>query len=514
MYMGEYCRVLIIDDEFITRQGIKHMMLWEKEGFQVVGEASNGQEGLELIEQVQPDIVLADIVMPILNGIEFSLILREKYPHIQLIILSSYDDFEYVKAALLNGAVDYILKPTLGTELLLETLNKAVRNIPGFKLTKSEDISLKKQLERYLSGYQEGLDETLFHESLPYMQFRILGIDIKSACGNSRKQIGRIRDWIHESYRNQEVYKHVSALVEEEVLCYVFNYRRKEEAELLKDIQDSVRKIAQLEENVLFVISGPFGELQQVKERYDQGIRPCVKQKFYFPDKNLIFEHECVTAKEVDRFDYETYTGYLKAERYEDVISMLREYIIYICEKRYDEYLIKNLTKNLLYNLLMEIEKYGIQGEKLKEQYFRRIDNTLSVDCFLAQCSSIYQETAELIERSTGNEDTRILEIKRYINEHYKEELDLEEISRVFNFNYHYISSYFNQHIPEGFSGYLNKIRITKACALLKESTMAIADVSGEAGYSDHSYFCRVFKKMTGQTPSQYRRSSQKAAEL
>ena len=133
---------------------------------------------------------------------------------------------------------------------------------------------------------------------------------------------------------------------------------------------------------------------------------------------------------------------------------------------------------------------------------------------FFTQCSSIYQETAELIERSTGNEDTRILEIKRYINEHYKEELDLEEVSRVFNFNYHYISSYFNQHIPEGFSGYLNKIRITKACMLLKESTMAIADVSGEAGYSDHSYFCRVFKKMTGQTPSQYRRSSQKAAEL
>ena len=89
------------------------MLLWEQEGFQIVGEASNGQEGLEMIEKYQPEIVLADIVMPVLNGIDFSLILQEKYPDIKLIILSSYDNFEYVRTTLLNGAVDYGLKPTL-----------------------------------------------------------------------------------------------------------------------------------------------------------------------------------------------------------------------------------------------------------------------------------------------------------------------------------------------------------------------------------------------------------------
>ena len=94
--MGRECKVLIVDDEFITRQGISHMIMWEQEGFQLVGEASNGQEGIEMIEKYQPDIVLADIVMPVLNGIEFSMILQEKYPNIKLIILSSYDNFEYV----------------------------------------------------------------------------------------------------------------------------------------------------------------------------------------------------------------------------------------------------------------------------------------------------------------------------------------------------------------------------------------------------------------------------------
>ncbi len=94
--MAEYCKVVIIDDEFIMRQGMKHMLDWEKEGFQIVGEASNGQEGLEVIEKTKPNIVLTDIVMPVLDGIEFSEILNKRFPEMQLVILSSYDKFEYV----------------------------------------------------------------------------------------------------------------------------------------------------------------------------------------------------------------------------------------------------------------------------------------------------------------------------------------------------------------------------------------------------------------------------------
>lgn len=475
--MDDYCKVLIIDDEFITRQGIKHMILWEKEGFQIVGEASNGQEGLDLIGKLQPDIVLADIVMPVLNG-----------------------------------AVDYVLKPALSPAILLGALQKAVRNIPGFKLNKAEEISLTKQLERYLSGYQDRLNRNLFADSFPHPCFRILGINLKCACGNNRKQTERIMDWMRESFNSQEACSHIPVLIEEEFFCYIFNYRRKEEPQLLAHIRSSVYKIAQIEENVLFVISRDFTDLQDIRSHYEQEMVPCARQKFYFPDTNLIFVSECVISKEVERFDYETYTEYLKTKRYAEVLDLLKVYIDYICKEKYDEYRIKNLAKNLLYNLLMEVEKYGISGDNLKEQYFHRIDNAGSVDVFLARCHSIFQELDSLIDQTIDGEDPRILEIKQYIHQHYNEELELSEISAVFNFNYHYISSYFNQHIMEGFSGYLNKIRVAKACMLLKDSDMPISDISGEVGYSDHSYFCRVFKKISCQTPSQYRRSAKKGA--
>lgn len=106
---------------------------------------------------------------------------------------------------------------------------------------------------------------------------------------------------------------------------------------------------------------------------------------------------------------------------------------------------------------------------------------------------------------NNSDSDPVVAQIKDYINEHYNEKPDLTDIAQEFGFNYHYISSYFNQHISEGFSGYLNTVRIEKSCDLLAETKMSISDISAAVGYSDHGYFCRIFRKLMGQTPSQYR---------
>ncbi|MDZ7542871.1 response regulator, partial [Clostridium perfringens] len=172
-----YCKVLIVEDEFIMRQGMKHMLEWEREGFTIVGEATNGQEALELIDTLKPNIIISDIVMPILNGVDFSKIVQKKYPDLQIIILSSYDNFEYVKNTLLNGAVDYILKPTLNPSQLLVTLKKAVDRIPGLELIKNEDVYYNNLIERYLLGFDSKLDNTKFSAIFPNTCFRILGIN-------------------------------------------------------------------------------------------------------------------------------------------------------------------------------------------------------------------------------------------------------------------------------------------------------------------------------------------------
>lgn len=506
--MAGYCKVVIIDDEYIMRQGMKHMLDWEKEGFQIVGEASNGQEGLEVIEKTLPNIVLADIVMPVLDGIEFSEILQKKFPEMQLIILSSYDKFEYVKSTLLNGAVDYILKPTLNPDNLLRTLQKAVSRIPGMELERNEKGSLTGQIERFLCGYQEKLDEVLFAECFPHTLYRILGINLKKLCGNQKDKMLDVRESIFHFFQDQKDYVHLVLFLEEEILCCIFNFRIKDEKKVMADIENCVDKMAKRYGNVFFVVGNTFSDIQGIRSSYQTEIKEMVEKEFYHKDKKLlVWQHQNELEKE-ERFPFEMYSENLKQGRFHEAIELLRRYIDYLVQRQVEEYRLKNLTKNLLYNYLMEIEKYDAESGELRQLYFHMLDQVHFVEEF----EHAFERIAEELEKfqKMEAEDRKILEIKKYIKEHYQEALELTELSERFGFNYHYLSSYFSRHTREGFSGYLNKIRIEKACELLRKGNMSISEISAYIGYSDHSYFCRVFKKITGNTPSYYKRQLQR----
>lgn len=503
--MEGYCKVLIIDDEFIMRQGMKHMFDWEKEGFQVVGEATNGQEGLELVAKLQPNIVLADIVMPVLDGIEFSKILKVRYPDVQLIILSSYDKFEYVKETLLNGAADYILKPTLEPQSLLKTLKKAAKNIPGFQLHPERTVSYESILERVLSGYQEKLEETVFQEVFPYSQFRILAINLKLICGSRKLRMAKVEDEIQEILGSQESYTFLSLFMDEVILCIILNYRMKDQKNVMNMAEICAAKISNMYEDAFFVVSESCRGIQNLKRCYKEEIEPFVNQRFYYPGQHLIMGKRTV-QEEIRRFAYEEYTGNLLHKQFPAALEQFGDYIRYICQMQMDEYKMKNQAKNLLYNYLMEIEKYGVPSDELRQLYFKNIDDSVDVGHFLCEIEREMEYLEKLIQEKVQMGDQKIAEIRMYIYEHYQEDLDLADLAHIFGFSYHYLSSYFNQYAKEGFSEYLNRIRVEKACELLKEKKLTISEISHRVGYADHSYFCRVFKKITGDTPSDYRR--------
>uniref|UniRef100_UPI004055A76E response regulator transcription factor n=1 Tax=Agathobacter sp. TaxID=2021311 RepID=UPI004055A76E len=504
--MEKYCRIIIIDDEFIMRQGIKYMLDWEKEGFQFVGEAKDGKEGLRLIEEIRPDIVLLDVVIPVLNGIEISTIMREQYPEIQFIVLSGHDDFEYVKATLLNGAVDYILKPTINPNELLQALHKAAKRIPGMQLRKSNQLSIQMQLEKCLLGYQEELSGIEMEKEFPYSQFRIAGINLKQMCEDKKEKMVYIEGLIKEYLAEDGIYKAVSVLIKKDILCYVFNYRVKEEATLLKKLEFCMQKISAIKPQALAVVSESFTNVQNIKRCYQTEIVPLINRKFYYANQSLLFVDHGIKQEKESRFAYENYTNYLVHGQLNLALSMFKEYIQSMCEIRMDEYRLKNLTKNLLYNFLIEAERYGVQGDAIRDEYFEEIDRTCSVESFLQVLGRLFEK----LERFENTDDTqngeKIRKMRAYIAENYDENLTLASLADRFGFSYHYLSYYFNKQAKEGFSEYLNKIRIKKACELLRGNEYSISEISRMIGYSDHAYFCRVFKKITGQTPSYYRR--------
>ena len=122
--MENVCRVLIVDDEYLMRQGIKFMIKKNTEKYEVVGEAANGREALEMIPELKPQIILCDIVMPVMDGLELIRTVKKEYPEIRTVALSGYDNEEYMQEALEGGASEYFLKPMLNPDRLAELLDK------------------------------------------------------------------------------------------------------------------------------------------------------------------------------------------------------------------------------------------------------------------------------------------------------------------------------------------------------------------------------------------------------
>ena len=184
---------------------------------------------------------------------------------------------------------------------------------------------------------------------------------------------------------------------------------------------------------------------------------------------------------------------------------MLHDYIIHVLECRVPGYKLKNLIMNLLYNVLSSMSGDRQQYDRMRNEYFRKIEGADYAEEFRAVFEQLTEELAR--GRQKDDADSTISRILEYIEANYEKDLDLADVAGVFGFNYNYFSAYFNSHIEEGFSEYLNRIRIEKACRLLEEGNCPISHISGMVGYSDHSYFCRVFKRFAGVTPSAYRRS-------
>ena len=444
--------------------------------------------------------------MPVMDGIEFSAILGKKHPEIQLIILSSYDKFEYVKTTLLNGASDYILKPMLNPESLLKTLKKAAGRIPGLKLKREGEGSCVNQLERYLMGFADRLDETAFAGVFPNTLYRLLAVNLRRCCDGRRKEFMSVKQRLEVFFADRMQYSVVETFLQEEILCIVMNYRVKDDASAVRDADEITERIRRLYPYAFFVLSRSFTSMQEIRYYYQQDIIPETEKGFYYPEKYLYVSEAYHKNGKMKRFEYEIYTSWLSSKEYGKALDLFEDYTEYLCTQQIEEEKLKNLSKNLLYNYLMEIEKLSGQNDSVRETYFRQIAEARSVDDYRKVMNGVFADLREILSERQGAEDHRIREIKDYIDEHYQETLELQDIAERFGLSYSYLSTYFTQTAREGFTEYVNKIRIRHAKELLEQKGLAISRIGSMVGYTEHSYFCRVFKKLTLETPSEYRR--------
>jgi len=514
--LSDLCKILIVDDEYLLRQGLKHLVDWNKEGFEIIGEASNGIEALEFIDKLKPHIIISDIVMPVMDGVDLAKIVKTKYPEIQIVILSGYSDFNYVKDTFKLGVKDYVLKPKLNPQELVLLLKNTASNIPNFIMPSSENsstINVNNILTKLISGFYTDFNEKTLEDTFPHDSFFLIGDNIKKINNINSMSLLSLRSILSKAakeYLKDIIYYEVEA--ESNIFILIINFKIENYSVVLDGINHMLLEISKDIPEIFFVLSEIFNSLYKLEDTYTNNFKPLFGYKFYFKGKNLITYEElpknCLKVK----FDFKYYSEQIHLLNIDKALNYLKEYIYQSIDScNINEFELKTLFENALYNIINILDELNFNVEEMnnsKLEYFQRIDETKSTHELLQILDIITKETSSLLNNEESKlNDHMINKIIEYISNHYYEQLSLKQVADKFHFNYYYLSSYFSSHNAEGFSEYLNKIRLEKAAELLGNEEIPVSEVSFMVGYSDHSYFCKVFKKFKKLTPSKFRRN-------
>ena len=250
----------------MIRQGIKHFINWEQEGFRIVGEAANGREALEMIRDAHPDIVLTDIVMPLMDGEELTREIKNVNPDIEVVVLSSFSEFDYVRSSFQSGVADYILKPTLEVDGLLKVLRKTVEKAQSSRKRAQHASAVSvprpidQMLEGLLAGYAEYADAeaALVREHFPHDRFMLLGADVKRLPAEAREPGGGLSRILADVFTGglSDVRCH-DLVLEQKVAVLALNVPSIRLAEAERAIRRSVVSAAECEPELTVVSSGP-----------------------------------------------------------------------------------------------------------------------------------------------------------------------------------------------------------------------------------------------------------------
>ncbi|MGG6311479.1 response regulator transcription factor [Paenibacillus macerans] len=510
--MSELCRLLIVDDELLVRQGIKHHLNWEQHGFRIVGEASNGREALELMDRLSPHIVITDIVMPVMDGEEFTRVLKAHYPRVEVIVLSSYGEFDYVRSTFQSGVADYILKPKLETKELLQVLQKTALKIPGLVLQETPDgvLPVDRLLERLLAGYEPEEGGERLADRFPHDGFLLAGADLGRGAGDWDSYMTGLADGLQElpfPVATQTISTGGNRLL------LLANLPGGHMAEATSAVHRFALARSQAVPEMVWAVSGGFTELRKLGEIYREEWQKLLSYRFYFPDRIVLRADELPPAPALQPFDMKELAAELKKGQIMTAFGRLRDYAAKAAENyRQSPFEFKSFLGNAVFTvtiIIADIQHDVKELDEMKYAYFKAIDEAADAAGAVKALRAFLGEAEKLASaRLPQSGDGNMKKLLEYIDEHYGEPLSLSLLSRHFHFNPSYLSSYFSAHNDEGFSEYLNKIRISQAAALLRSDGLSISEISGRVGYSDHSYFTKVFKKHTGMSPSEYRRQS------
>ncbi len=499
-------KVLLVDDEPNVRQGVKMMIPWEKLGLEVTGEAGDGDEGLEKILSLKPDIVIADVKMPGMSGIKMIEAAKNKGFNGKSLILSGYSDFTYAKDAMSLGVKGFILKPVDEDELIdaLKALREEI-------LSESRDKAAMRKGSEYMNEQiVRGLllgDESVI-ESLPD-EYRCNHYDaaiISPAEDMETEEKTVMLDSVKSRLAARGNVDVIAPELRSGIMAVLFKDWRRESilgffSELSRDLFGKI----------FVTVGGTVHDPAEVRVSYLEA-EGLLKNRFTYMHRGVVTSEE-ITGSEEDAGRISEIIGHIYSyveindgERLDDTLERLCRAL---CAGNYTPERIKVICITAVMELKSRLVKSI--GEKktaqfINDEFIAKIGEKASLfDIIELLKKTLTELSMTHFGRTTKSTMERVVQ---YIRSNYSRELRLEQLAGIFGYNSAYLGKVFHQYTGENFNNYLDRIRITEAKRLLETDDYKVYEVAEMVGYSNINYFHNKFKKYVGISPLNYKRQS------
>lgn len=473
-------KTFLVEDEVVIREMIKKMIPWEQYGFELAGEASDGEMALPLILKSKPDLLITDIKMPFMDGLTLCKLVKKELPYIKIVILSGYDDFNYAKQAINIGVEDYLLKP-ITKNAFIERLEEIHNRYEHEKTQKEYYEKFKLEMQEYERNASRDFFESLVRADFDleeiYRRADRLNLDIVAEAYNI---LIFTPDASDSSYNSSEGYSDW-------------------EADRLSRIKQSYHTAARTyafrylyDGHILY-----YNMLEQVKENSADTSKTEAVQL-----KNV----------NINALNPEILQKFLSSGLEDEVDSFVHDYFHAIGREPMKSLVFRNyVVLNVRFSVLSFLKKIGYDDTEFSREETDDVvkKTSQSTEASVAYAEEVLKRAIAIRDENAGSQNRSVLkQATDFIDGHYMdEEISLNRVAHAANVSANHFSALFSQNMGQTFIEYLTSLRMDKAKELLRCTSKRSSEIAGEVGYKDAHYFSYLFKKTQGMTPSEYRKT-------
>ncbi|GGE45023.1 AraC family transcriptional regulator [Pullulanibacillus camelliae] len=521
-------KLVIVDDESIEREALRKMIEDSLPALTVVGEAANGRQAIEQAQALLPDIIMMDIKMPGIDGVEAVKQIRRHLPDVKFIMVSAYNTFDYAKQVMREGVKEYLLKPSRRTEIL-ETIQRVAQEIQQERKSEQENEAIRDSYKKALSFVQsEWVSALLFdhiqevsneewesvfnpeEQEIYAMVIRVNAPDTSEAQPLKKQIYKAIKQWFQHGNRG-----YAGPMADSQIPVLVLGQSALEYSSQSHAIHLARVLIRELDKTfanplINIGIGTPVNSAKAYVDSYNEALVALEETN---ENVRYLYYHQLLGNKEKGMEDAAEYEQQLmtavKNGQVEEIMTAFHSYFTLLSESYHRD--VKQVKESLweMWVVLSRMLKdmgVSIEIKKSSATTLQRLRESAQ--------ARLLKVAEEIAHWQTHDLEGVLFQARTYIESHYDQSISLEDVANQVQLSPYYFSKLFKEHFGMTYIDYLTKIRIEKAKVLMRTTNKSQKEICFEVGYRDPNYFSRVFKKWTNLSPTGYRQEEVGTKEL